>query len=241
MKKLIVFAVLLFLQRTAFASGYGLNFTDMGEWVTFSALLNDSGQPITLFKSSWVVPPIPVSNIGVPAYLWNGLEPIDHSLVVQPVLEWDGSGEWAVSCYVVTAAGGIEQSPKTVVRPGDVVTGVVTLVSTSAGTFNYRCEFAGMPSTQLAYSGSELVLAVELLEQYSVYQCSDLSPGTKFSAIRLETNGAVANFPWHTFTNPNMPSCGQSTTIVNGSLAQGEVDIATHFDVTAGEENLSLQ
>ena len=227
MRRAALCAALGLVSVSAFAAvptGYGLDFTDMGQWVTFSALLNDSGQPITSFRSSWIVPPIPSASDAAPVYFWNGLEPIDHSVVLQPVLGWYGSGDWMASCYSV---GDEEnESNEVAVKPGDVLTGVITLVSNSNGTFSYQCEFDGMPDTQLSFSGPELVLAAEVLEQYDVTQCSDYPSGEKFTGIQLETGGAAANLSWHTFNNPNMLNCGQSTSIVDGSLSSGEVDIA---------------
>ena len=55
-------------------------------WITYAYWRNGTGKPVTLFRTTLVVPPAPATNSGQLIYLFNGIE--NSTMIYQPVLQW---------------------------------------------------------------------------------------------------------------------------------------------------------
>jgi hypothetical protein len=66
------------------------SFTDKG-WVTFASWLNQWGLPITYFGTDWIVPPPPATYDGQTIFQFNGIQPLDSTAILQPVLQYGPS------------------------------------------------------------------------------------------------------------------------------------------------------
>ena len=201
-------------------------------WITYASWANTTGKPISLFTTSWVVPPAPATRPGQTIFLFNGLADSAQNDIVQPVLQFGvgaqgGGNYWAVANWYVDPNGNAYYSSLVQVQEGDVLVGRITLTDQSAGSFSYQTEFEGIAGTALpVLNVAELSVATETLEAYQISACSDYpnSPSTSMTSIDLRTNGSPAPLVW-TATN-KVVDCGQATTIVSNANPGGQVDIA---------------
>ena len=61
-------------------------------WITYGYWINDTGKPVTSFRTTWTVPPAPVNADGQTIFLFNGIDPSNPSAaILQPVLQWGSS------------------------------------------------------------------------------------------------------------------------------------------------------
>src|SRR5262249_32942849 len=58
-------------------------------WITYASWTNNTGAPISLFSTTWVVPPAPATQSGQLIYLFNGIQ--NSGFIYQPVLQWGSS------------------------------------------------------------------------------------------------------------------------------------------------------
>jgi hypothetical protein len=218
---------------------------DQANWIVYAGWMNSTGNPITKLTTTWTVPPAPATQASQLIYLFNGIEPADGQVIVQPVLQWGDSGAdedgqnrtgpfWAVASWVV---GGPDDSathtPHIRVNPGDVLVGVVTLVNQSTLGFVYDCEFEGLPGTTLTTSPiSELVWCVETLEAYELQGNRippyDLDSATKYPVGRLNFQdiGIITNAP-----GPAGPWMAQNVVTQYGENAFVAANTTTNGDV----------
>jgi hypothetical protein len=174
-------------------------------WITFAGWYNTTGQTISLFRTTWTVPPPPATRSGQTIFFFNGLQDA-RNFIYQPVLQWGpsaagGGEEWLVaSWYVGGTAGEALHSPLVPVNVGDELVGVITLTGQSGGLFDYNCVFEGIPETSLSLEGvPELFWATEALEAYNVHQCSDY-PATTFTELRnvdIQTSDTFPASQWY--------------------------------------------
>jgi hypothetical protein len=200
-------------------------------WITYAAWTNNTGTPISAFRTTWQVPPDPTTQSGQLIYLFNAIEPAGGAAILQPVLQWGASGfpgagdgpYWTVASWYVDSSGHAFFTPHVRVNPGDVLVGVITLTGHAGSSYNYNCEFQGIAGTlRQLQNSAELVWSTETLEAYRVNQCSDYpaTDQTAFRAISIQT-GAASPTPQWTVQN-RITDCGQHTLIAPGNL---EVDI----------------
>jgi hypothetical protein len=196
-------------------------------WISFASWFNTTGNPITLFRSTWVVPQPPASHSGQLIYLFNGIQ--NSTMIYQPVLQWGSNGAfggnyWLVaSWYADGQSGQSFYSQDVQVKPGDTLVGVMTLTQHSGTQFSYNCEFQGIAATALPITNQEeLTWSVITLEAYNLTQCRDYPNAdlTAFTANTIQTTGGTAAVTW-TASNA-VTDCGQHTTVDN---AHHEVDI----------------
>ncbi|MEH2568502.1 hypothetical protein [Bradyrhizobium sp. AZCC 2289] len=195
-------------------------------WISFAQWFNSTGKPITLFRSTWVVPPPPSADDGQLIYLFNGIQ--NSTMIYQPVLQWGSNGAfggsyWVVASWYADGQGGQSfHSAEVRVQPGDTLVGVMTLTGQASGKFNYNREFQGIANTGLPISNQEeLKDAVITLEAYNLIKCSDY-PNADFTAFKsntIQTTGA-APVAW-VASNP-VTDCGQHTIV---DTVHNEVDI----------------
>src|SRR5215472_16474296 len=122
-------------------------------WVTYASWTNNTGKPISLFSTNWVVPPAPATQSGQLLYLFNGIQ--NSTMIYQPVLQWGSNGAfggnyWCVASWYADGQGGPAFHTNPVnVAPGDILTGAMTLTGQTGSNFNYNCEFVGIANTAL--------------------------------------------------------------------------------------------
>jgi hypothetical protein len=201
------------------------------DWIAYASWINRSGQPVSLFQSTWTVPAAPSTHSGQTIYLWNGMT-VPRVMLLQPVLQWGsdsfgGGNFWAVGCWLVLANNTVLQySGLTSVAVGDVLVGVITLTRHTGGSFSYRCEFQGIANTTLhVHNFPEFTRALHTLEAYDLTRCSDYpaSSPTSFRSIEILTAAVHPALNW----TPTLvfTDCGQSVT-VNNANPGGQIDIS---------------
>jgi hypothetical protein len=67
-------------------------------WITYASWTNNTGAPISLFSTSWIVPPAPATQSGQTIFLFSGIQ--NSGFIYQPVLQW-GSSAWSEPGLVV--------------------------------------------------------------------------------------------------------------------------------------------
>jgi hypothetical protein len=207
-------------------------------WIVYAGWNNDTGQPISSFRTTWVVPPPPTTQSGQTIFLFNGIQ--NSTMIYQPVLQWGpsaagGGNYWTVaSWYADGQTGQSFHSSLVPVNPGDVLIGVMTLTGRSGANFNYSCSFEGIANTTLPIQNvQELTWAVETLEAYGITACSDYPNTyvTAMQAISLQTGTANPNITWAPVNA--VTDCGQHIDVVSNSATSGEVDLYYHVSTTS--------
>lgn len=200
-------------------------------WIVYAGWTNNTGTPISSFRTSWVVPPAPSTQSGQIIFLFNGIQ--NSTMIYQPVLQWGNNGKFGGNYWVVASwytGGQGEHSFYTQpvqVNEGDVLVGVMTLVNQSGNSFSYNCEFQGIVNTSLPIQNvQELNWCVETLEAYMVQNCSDYpnTPYTAFQEIEVQTGMNHPVLRWEPMIN-FAGGCKQDVVIVSNDNPRGEVDL----------------
>jgi hypothetical protein len=172
-------------------------------WITYAGWTNNTGQPVSLFKTSWVVPPAPATQSGQVVFLFSGIQ--NSTMIYQPVLQYGvsaagGGNYWAVaSWYADGQSGHSFYSSLVRVNPGDTLVGVMTLTGQSAAGFSYNCEFAGIADASLPIANVEqLTWCIETLEAYGIEARSDYPTTcmTSMSDIEIKVGNSEAALTW---------------------------------------------
>lgn len=200
-------------------------------WITFTLWPNRSGSPISSFVTQWRVPPPPATDSGQTIFLFNSMENEARDDIAQPVLQWGVSGAgggsfWTIANWYVDSTGHASFSALDQVSPGDVLTGVISLVSREADGFNYVSSFLNRPDLDLAVGPiSELIWATETLEAYQIGQCSDYPnvPQTSMGSIEIATAGMHPVLGWK--ISNQIVDCSQSSSVVSAANPGGQIDI----------------
>lgn len=209
-----------------------------GGWVSFAYWNNNTGYPVSGFKTTWTVPAAPTTQDNQIVYLFNALlnnvqgqhSSSDYG-ILQPVLQWGetaagGGPYWAIASWYVASTGHAYFTPLVPVNPGDTLIGVMELTGVSDGKYSYVSAFEGVDTTTLVIQDiSELMWCSETLEAYNIGQCSDYpaSNCTAFTSIGLQIDGKDAPLTWVPVNQQT--NCGQQTQIISNSSVNGEIDI----------------
>jgi hypothetical protein len=220
---------------------------DMANWITCAWFTNVTGRPIKSFVTTWTIPPDPATKGSQLLYLFNGLEPADGQIILQPVLQWGDSGPdednvnrtgqfWTVASWLV---GGPDNSahhtPHIRVNPGDVLVGRMSLVSQVSGAFTYTCEFQGLDTMLQTPPMSELVACCQTLEAYELqgqhtapYDLDSGSeypaaPSVAFKGINVVTDAAGSPGTW--MGQDIVTTYSEHISMAKNSIDDGEVDI----------------
>ena len=201
-------------------------------WITFTLWPNRSGIPISRFVTQWTVPPPPATENGQTIFLFNSIEDAVRDDIVQPVLQWGvsevgGGNFWAIANWYVASSGHASFTALEQVSPGEVLTGLITLVSQEADGFNYVSSFVNRPDLDLAVGPiSELVWATETLEAYQIGQCSDYPnvPQTAMGSIEIATAAGMHPVLAWQISN-KVVDCNQSSSVVSAANPGGQIDI----------------
>jgi hypothetical protein len=205
-----------------------------GGWIADARWLNATGTPVSLFISSWQVPPAPARKAEQTIYLFNGLQNIDSNPcnILQPVLQWGinqktGERGWFVASWYVMADGVACHSEVVKVDEGKQLIGVMSLLNNGAGVFFYECYFGGIDGSYLAVESiSELNECVEAFEAYNFTDELDFpnSINTDFTQIQIRTKTVYPKLLWVTENLLSMSP--QKAQIINDSSQNGEVKIS---------------
>jgi len=199
-------------------------------WITYADWSNNSGHPISSFRTTWVVPPAPATNSGQLIYLFNGIQ--NSTMIYQPVLQWGNNGAfggnyWVVASWYADGQGGQAAHTTPVnVHIGQVLVGLMTLTSQSSSGFTYNCQFQGIAGTSLPIQNvQQLTWCAETLEAYNLQHCSDY-PDCQFTAmldIAIVCGSTTPSIAW----SPQAPvtDCGQHCNVISNSATSGQVDL----------------
>jgi hypothetical protein len=198
-------------------------------WIVYASW-TENASPVSLFTTSWTVPPPPAVESGQTIFLFNGIQ--NASMIYQPVLQWGpsaagGGNYWAVACWYADGQGGQSfYSSLVKVNPGQVLTGVMTETGKSANGFNYNCQFTGIANTSLPIQNvQQLTWCVETLECYSLQVCANYPQTcrTAMKNIEIQAGGKTVTPAWSA-TN-SVTDCGQHAVVVSNASPGGEVDL----------------
>lgn len=193
-------------------------------WATSAA---PAGELIASMQAKWKVPRAPKANDGQSVNYWIGLEPLDHSAVLQPVLQWlpqrDSQGQWVVFCMAVAADGSVKTSSQISVHEGEELVGHIQYLKSSTGGFEYTCEFLGIKSSRIQFlSPAKLNRAVIALETYGMQKCANYPDPSDFNEIQIAPIG-IKSEDWSKNRNTNEDLCGESVNINDASWNQGNI------------------
>src|ERR1700761_4578746 len=215
------------------------------QWIVYATWNPTARQQITSFKTTWEVPPNPQTENNQTIYLFNGLQ--NSNWIYQPVLQWgvsndnlgDGGGNyWTVASWLVASgtSGVAFFSPLTRVNPGDILTGIMTMVGErnvgGSTVFDWDCVFEGIPGTCFPIRGMQpFNNAVETLEAYNSTSnqppnnCSDYPFVLKTSMVDIEIKDGdnILSIPWQPVQR--ITKCGQLCVIVDNDSPTQQVDI----------------
>ena len=198
-------------------------------WITYSSF-TENAKPVTLFSTTWVVPPAPTTQSGQTVFLFSGIQ--NSTMIYQPVLQWGpsaagGGNYWAVASWYADGQGGKSFYSSLVrVNPGQVLVGVMTETAQSATGFSYNCVFTDIANTGLPIKNvQQLTWCIETLECYGIQKCSDYPATcrTEMRNILLQAGGANVTPTWA--VNNAVTDCGQHTVVVSNASPGGEVDL----------------
>ena len=203
----------------------------LGEgWIVNSGWSNNTGNPITSFSTTWIVPAPPTTQSGQLIYLFNGIQ--NSAMIYQPVLQWGNNGAFGGNYWVVASwyadgqSGAAYHTQPVQVNPGDVLVGIMTLTNQSGTSFDYNCEFQGIAQTSLPFQNiPELGWCCETLEAYWLSKCSDYPAAvyTAFQGIDIQTGAVNPTLNWG--SSNNITDCGQHVVVMSNANPGGEVDI----------------
>lgn len=210
-------------------------------WIVNSEWTNDTGNPISYFKTRWEVPPAPATDDGQLVYLFNGMQQAASGpFILQPVLQWGsspaGGGRfWSITSWYVNGEGGVAlHGSLKRVNPGDVIEGIMTLTAQEGNEFSYLSSFTGFPTADLAvHNVDELQWACETLECYSFKAFSDY-PATPLTAfrdieirVRQQTTPAIVdvNPVLNWLADNRVTDNGQRCLVANNDNPGGDIDL----------------
>lgn len=201
-------------------------------WVTGASWQNPSGATISQIDTTWTVPPDPaIPNAGQTIFLFNGLQNLAGSNLLQPVLQWGtskaGGGQyWTISNWYIDDSGHVCYSDCLQVLSGQVITGIVSLGQESNGLCTYTVGFDGYPDLDLSVSNvTPSAVAVEVLEAYQMGNINEYpdAPSTVMSSIFIAAEGNAPHLNWNTQNDHG--GFGEHTTIVSSANPNGELEI----------------
>ena len=208
-------------------------------WIINTEWTNTSGNPISYFSASWIVPPAPGTDNGQLVYLFNGIQQNSGGpFILQPVLQWGsspaGGGKyWSITNWYVDGQGGTALHGNLVqVNPGDVIQGIMTLTGQTGTQFSYLSSFSGHPTADLTVNNiDELHWANVTLECYGFKAFTDY-PDTALTPfydieikLRTQTTPTVidtdAALSW--IADDSVTDNGQHCVIVSDDSPGGDV------------------
>jgi hypothetical protein len=199
-------------------------------WIVYAGWTEITTGHLTLFKTTWKVPPAPSTQSGQTIFLFNGIQ--NSTRIYQPVLQWGpsaagGGNYWSVASWYVDGQNGqLFHTTPIIVHTDDILTGVMVLTGISGNLCSYNCYFQGIANTSLVVQNiEELTWANETLEAYNIQKCSDYPATLKTSMkdIELVVDGLHPVLNWHPVDR--VTDCGQHCIVVSNANPGGQVDL----------------
>jgi repeat uncharacterized protein DUF346 len=220
----------------------GVQVPTLGDgWIVYAGWRNETGLPITSFRTTWVVPPAPATQSGQVIFLFSGIQTGDW--IYQPVLQWGpsaagGGNYWAVASWYADGQGGpaLHSSPVPV-SVGQTLLGIMTLTGQSGIEFNYDCWFEGIGQSNLPIQNvPQLNWCNETLEAYQINQASDYPAAlrTAMTGIEIKVGNEEAPLVW--LKENRIVDVGQHAIVVSDASPGGEVDL--YYSGPPGWESL---
>ena len=182
-------------------------------------------------KSTWVVPPAPVTDNGQLLYFFPGFEDTDNPIsILQPVMQWGvgtagGGPYWTAASWNCCIDGTTWHSPLIKLNVGDTIVGTISStcdpglscptwnVVTRDITTGQKTTLAGTPVRRQVWNWVFGAVA----EPYGVVECTDFPANSEltFTVLVYDEHGDVIIPDWRGdiwISNPN-PRCNYGTTI----------------------------
>ncbi|KAJ7114592.1 hypothetical protein C8R43DRAFT_1113160 [Mycena crocata] len=196
-------------------------------WITYAFWLNPDSSPVTSFTTTWDVPAIPATDHGQTVFLFNAMQPVGSSEILQPVLQYGpsaagGGAFWSVATWHIDSVNTFF-TPLIRSDPGTALDAVITLTSQEGSSFGYNSQFTNVAGTSLDVGNlTELNWASETLEAYGITTKSDYPAGsTVLHDINMKLeNSAPANVAW---SHDNDDADGLSTSIDTDGATNGQI------------------
>jgi hypothetical protein len=193
-------------------------FTQNPAWHAY-AYNDNTATPFKTFTATWGVPPAPTSQNSQVVYFFPGFEPADHSVIIQPVLQWnhDKSQQWEIASWYCDNGGNCGHSTPKRVYSGNTIQGNITAPSgCSSGVctvFSITTQnLSNGDSTTYTYYNLNRAMThrVVTLESYGITSCSQYPSSGSLSMQTYVTrwDNTVANGLWLSQVNGGNPNCG---------------------------------
>ncbi|KAJ7668201.1 hypothetical protein B0H17DRAFT_1088145 [Mycena rosella] len=193
-------------------------------WVTYATWANNGSSPISLFQTTWTVPPAPTTWNGQTIFLFNAMASPAGDEMVFTALQYGpsaaGGGEfWSVSFWLFTERS-IPSSafgtPAIGVAEGIELFGSIEFQEGGFPDFTYNVAFHNVPGEPLTLISTlkQLTTVHEALAAVAVTKPSEYPAGPiVFSDITIEViDGTAAPVSW-SVVNTDDPADGIETTI----------------------------
>ena len=199
-------------------------------WIVYSGWMNNSNEPITFFRTSWMVPKPPSTDNSQLIYLFNGIQNRSSTKIIQPVLQWGisnagGDSSWFVTnWYIDKEARKAYYKTAVPVRTGEVIEGIIKVLNISRNGFDYLSCFRDIPECDLRVERvEELSWAVQTLECRRLTSFSDYPDEirTDMADIEIHVGGRQANINWT--AHNDITDCGQKCVILRDGSPRGLV------------------
>lgn len=184
-----------------FASGKIKKLPGTTNWNEYAKYTASSG--VTYSSGNWTVPTAPSStfNSTQVAFIFNDLMPSDHSVIIQPVLQWGASSaysgnNWELVSWLVTSGGSYSYSTPISVSAGDKIYGTMVKVGstwTITGTDTTK-----QPNTQTALAVSSSSSYVE--SDATLETATDLTQTCSYLPGNISFTGLTVGSSTPTYT-----------------------------------------
>ena len=200
-------------------------------WMQYSG--SSPSSSVTALNSTWIVPATPQNEGGGQVlFWWNGVEPLDTSAVLQPVIQWGpsaagGGNYWAYASWYVSSSHGSHFSQLVKIASGEKVLGTNT--RSADGSWVISASAPGKAPSVLNFKPvpGAWATAYHVLEAYGVSSDCSLYPAAgseNFTGVALAIDYApVAPIAWKALTQN--AGCGEHAT---ADASGQEVSIITN-------------
>jgi hypothetical protein len=191
-------------------------------WKTYAYWTNNTGTPISSFRTTWVVPPAPYTQSQQAIYLYHCIQNSTNTKIYASLL-WAVT-DWEVMSWCLDGQTW-SHSGRVLVAVGTTLIGVIELTGQSGSGYNYSCYFEGLANTRLSINNVEQLtvcseeLSVAGITQGADYPATDL---TAMTAIEVKVGNRQAPLNW---TPVNPIGHGQHCIVVSNASPGGEVDL----------------
>jgi hypothetical protein len=191
-------------------------------WVEYAAAF--APLPITKMTSKFTVPAAPAESTGQLVYFFPGVEPLDGTIILQPVLQWGtspagGGNSWGIASW--SCGPQCVHSKLVAVNAGDSITGSITGSNcNAAGACSWKIysnDTTTGHATTLSTKGDTKAytwMQSGVLEAYNVSGCGQYPSASEvFSKVAFYTAKGLIQAPaWQPAELGTQPSCNFNVT-----------------------------